>query len=119
MGYSSSDAAHGAADDARSEETLNTAFEAARAICESFGVDQRGSSLSPTVSVNVEAGAEDQWVLVFTLLVELDDDLDPEDFPEDEIERLQSDLRARAVETSVDEWDWIITTGTKAGAGRQ
>jgi hypothetical protein len=119
MGYSSSDAAHDAADAARAEAALDAALEAADSICTSFVTEHQDSPLSPDVSVSLEVGAEDQPVFVFSLLVELEDDLDPNDFPEDEIETLQSALRARIVNTPVDDWDWIVTTGTKAGAARR
>lgn len=71
------------------------------------------------MSVGLDAGAEYQPVFVFSLLLALDDDLDADEYPGAEVEKVQSDLRARVASSSVDEWDWIVTTGTKAGAARR
>lgn len=119
MGYSQGDAAHDAADAERAEEALTGARDAACTIAKSFNGQWEDNGLSPTVTVDLDAGAEGQPVFVFSLLLDLDDDLDAGDYPLDQLEKLQGDLRARIIDTSVDQWDWLVTTGTKAGAARQ
>lgn len=116
MGYSASDAAQNAGDAVRAEAALREAIEMAKKVGRQFGDDWRTDPLSPVVSVDVDLGGEDRPVFVFALLVELGDDLDVEEYPEADIGRLQDNLRARIAASTVDDWDWIVSTGTKAGA---
>ena len=119
MGYTSDDATRDAADEERADKALAEARTVADTIAEAFTHDWRGSDLHPIVSAAVDVGGEDQPVFVFSLLLELDDDLDADEYPWGEVEQLQNDLRNRLIGTPVDEWDWIVTTGTKAGAARR
>jgi hypothetical protein len=67
--------------------------------------------------VRLAAGAGDRPVFVFELLVDLDDDLEADDYPVEQIGQLRDKLRSRITSSSrVDDWDWIVNTGTKAGA---
>ncbi len=116
MGYSEADAAHDAADAERAESALQEAEEAARRIAREFEGNWQGDRLHPNVSVELAVGGDDQPVFVFRLLVDLDEDLDADEYPADEIAGLQGDLRNRVPGTPVDAWDWIVTTGTKAGS---
>lgn len=105
-----------AADAERVAEELALALQLAHELCTSFSQDKRNAQLSPSTEVSLTTGAEDQHLFVFSLLLDLDDDLDAEDYPIAKIEELQNALRARITESPVDEWDWIVTIGTKAGA---
>lgn len=116
MGYSAWDAAQDAADAAREDEALSAASAAAESVSGRFSADLGGTALRPIASVRLRVGAEDQPVFVFELLVDLDDDLDADEYPIDEISRLQDELRARIGESTVDNWDWIVNTGTRTGA---
>jgi hypothetical protein len=116
MGFSAPDAAKAAADAARTDQALTEARAAADSVATVFSNDSVGGALEPTVSVRLTVGAEDQPMFVFELLVNLDDDLDVDEYPAHEIGELQDDLRRRIAASEVDGWDWIVTTGTKAGA---
>lgn len=116
MGFSGSDAVRAAADTARADQALTEAHAAAESVADAFSSDSVGVTLEPTVSVRLAAGAEDQPMFVFDLLVDLDDDLDVDDYPADEIGELQGELRRRIEASPVDGWDWIVVIGTKAGA---
>lgn len=98
------------------KQALTEAHAVAESVADAFWNDSVGGALEPTVSVRLAAGAEDQPVFVFELLVDLDDDLDVDEYPAPEIGELQDDLRRRIAASEVDGWDWIVTTGTKAGA---
>ncbi len=115
MGYLKSGPAHAQAD----AEALDEALHAARGIGESFAQDWHDSTLSPAVSVVLDTGADDEPLFVFSLLVELDEDFDVDNYPEAEIEALRSDLRSRVPGTPVGDWRWLLATGTKAGAARR
>lgn len=71
------------------------------------------------MSVVLDIGADDEPLFVFSLLVELEEDFDVDNYPDVEVERLRSDLRSRVPRTPVDDWRWLLTTGTKAGAARR
>lgn len=116
MSYSASDAAQDAYDAQREEDALAEAAEEADALVARFGEDLGDDDLRPVASVRLAVGAEDQPVFVFELLVDLDDDLDADDFPLDRIGDLRDDLRSRIASSTVDDWDWIVNAGTKAGA---
>lgn len=116
MGFSASDAAQAAADAVRAEHALTEALAVAESVADVFTQARAGADLGPSVSVRLAAGAEDQPMFVFELLVDLDDDLDVDDYPAEAIGDLQDDLRSRIAASDVDGWDWIVTTGTKAGA---
>ncbi len=93
------------------------ALAVAREIAIWFSQEAR-SELRPTIKVDLETGSREQPLLVFSLLLDLEDDLDAKDYPMPEIARLEKDLRARIEKSAVDEWDWIVIAGTKAGAAR-
>lgn len=116
MSHSEDDAAQAADDAERMDTALLEAGDAAVEIAHGFEQAWEGDQLHPSVSVDLTVGGEDQPVIVFLLLVELDDDLDSEDYPADDVARLQRDLRERIPGSPVDDWDWIVSTGTKAGA---
>jgi len=93
------------------------ALAVAREIAISFGQEAQ-SELRPTIKVDLETGSREQPLLVFSLLLDLEDDLDAKDYPMPEIAGLEKDLRARIANSAVHEWDWIVIAGTKAGAAR-
>ena len=119
MDSTTGDASWDRIDAERADEASTPPLEALRSTIKSFLADHQDSLLSPEVWVDVDPGAEEQPVFVVSLLVDLEDDLDPDDFPRSEVEALQDDLRDRISKTPVDRWDWIVTTGTKAGAARR
>lgn len=116
MGYSAWDAAQDAADAARQDEALSTASVAAESVASRYSADLSDAHLRPIASVRLHVGAEDQPVFVFEVLVDLEDDLDVDEYPIDEIGRLQDELRIRIGESAVDDWDWIVNAGTRTGA---
>lgn len=116
MGYSSEDAAADAAAADEGDRVLLHAIDTAETLAADFVDAWTSDPLSPDVTVGLEIGAGDQPVFVFTLLVDLDDDLPAEEFPEARVERLQSDLRSRIASTEVDDWDWIVTLRAKVRA---
>jgi hypothetical protein len=113
VSYSPSDAAQ---DARRAEEVLTEAFNEAEALVDTFVTDLGGSDLQPVASVRLATGAGDQPVFAFELLVDLDDDLEADDYPVEQIGQLRDEFRSRITSSRVDDWDWIVNTGTKAGA---
>lgn len=108
---------------ARDEEfnaALSDALGAAKTIAVAFSDEQVENPLQPAVSVDLEVGGNDLPLFVFSLNVDLDDDLDADSYPIDEIHELTSALRSRiAAATAVDGWAWLVTAGTKAGAAHR
>jgi len=116
MGMSWSDAADAARDAERAEAALAEALTEAETIAASFTEERSGSPLQPAVSVDLDIGGDDQPLFVFSMNVDLEDDLAAEDYPLAEIQELTSALRSRIASSTVVGWSWLVTTGTKAGA---
>lgn len=119
MGMSWGDAAAAAHDAAAADAALATALVEAETVAAAFSDDQLANSLQPAVSVDLEVGGDDRPLFVFSLNVDLDDDLDADDYPIDEIQELASALRSRIATTPIDSWAWLVTAGTKAGAAHR
>lgn len=115
MGYSDSDAAQDAWYADRAAAELDAAEAAARSIAETFTLEHGSDPLAPAVTAELTVGAEDQPLFVFSLLFELADDFDALDYPADEIASIETALRALVEDSVVDQWDWIVMTGTKIG----
>lgn len=73
----------------------------------------------PELTVDVDAGEEGQPVFVFSLLLDLDEDFDPAEFPSEAVEQLKADLRARVVDSEVDHWDWLVTAAARPRTGHE
>ena len=116
MGMSWSDAADAARDAEREEVALTEALAEAEAIAASFTDERSSDLLQPAVSVDLDIGGDDQPLFVFSMNVDLEDDLDADAYPLEEIQGLTSALRSRIAESTVVGWAWLVTTGTKAGA---
>ena len=116
MGMSWSDAAAAAHDADRADAALAEALAEAQAIAASFSDESADNPLRPAVSVDLDIGGDDQPLFVFFVNFELDDDLAADDYPLDEIQELTSALRSRIAGSAVDDWAWLVTAGTKAGA---
>jgi hypothetical protein len=95
------------------------ALEEAQRISGFFTHNWASDPLSPEVAVRLDVGAEEQPIFVFSLRLKLDDDLDPDEYPRDQIEQLKSDLRARIADSPVDEWDSVVVAGTKVAASQR
>jgi len=119
MGYNSTDAARDAHDAERGDALLLEALSLAQEICRAFAERFQDDPLGPAISVELELGSDDQPVFVFTLLMEIDDDFDADEYPAEGIERLLKDLRENVADSIVDDWDWFVTTATKAGAAER
>ena len=115
-GMSWSDATAAAHDAEAADAALGAALAEAETVAAAFSDEQLENALQPAVSVDLEVGGDDLPLFVFSLNVDLDDDLDADDYPIDEIQELASALRSRIATTTVDGWAWLVTAGTKAGA---
>ena len=98
---------------------LGEADRLARQLAEAFNKDYERVDLAPEVSVHRTIGGDDQPLYVFQLNVDLADDLPSEEYPMGELQVLASALRAKVAGTDMDRWRWLVSLGTKAGAGRQ
>ncbi|MGB3410772.1 MAG: hypothetical protein WBA45_06200 [Microthrixaceae bacterium] len=116
MGTSWSDAADAARDNERAEAALTEALAEAEKIAARFTVEQSGSPLQPEVSVDLDIGGDDQPLFVFSVDVDLADDLAADDYPLKEIQELTSTLRSQIAASTVVGWAWLVTAGTKTGA---
>ena len=116
MGMSWSDAAAEAHDAERADAALAEALAEAETIAVTFTDERSANPLHPAVSVDLDIGGDDQPLFVFSMNVEIADDLDANEYPLDEIQELSSALRARIASSSVDDWAWLVSPGTKAGA---
>ena len=112
MGMSWSDAAA----EAHDSERADAALAEAETIAGAFSDEWSAKPLHPAVSVDLDIGGDDQPLFVFSMNVEIADDLDADEYPLDEIQELSSALRARIASSSVDHWAWLVSSGTKAGA---
>lgn len=116
MPTSRGEAAAGAQEAERTDGALEEALTEAQAIAEGFSGERADDALRPAVSVDLEAGGDDQPLFVFSVSIDIADDLAVGDYPLDEIQRLKSALRARVAGSAVDGWAWLVTVGTKATA---
>lgn len=97
---------------------LLAARKAAEDVARSFAQDRGSGPLTPDVTVKLDTGAEDQPVFLFSLLLNLSDDLDPNEYPSEEIKALQSDLRARIAASPVDRWRSVVQAHAKHRGSR-
>lgn len=118
MGLSWSGAAAEAHDTELADAALAGALAEAESIAVSFTDEQSAHALHPAVRVDLDAGGDGQSLFVFSMNIDIADDLDADDYPLDEIQELSSALRSQIARSSVDEWDWLVSPGTKAGAAR-
>lgn len=118
MGDSWNDAAMQAYDADLTDAELARAQTAADGVASDFNRVWHGSLLGPDVSVDLDVGGDDRRVFIFSLNVDLDDDLAASDYPMDALQELASDLRTRVAASPVDRWAWLVTIGTKAGTTR-
>lgn len=119
MGLSWSDAAADAHDADRAEAALAEALAVAEAVAVSFTEERSANPLRPAVTVDLDLGGDDQPLFVFSMDIELGDDLDASEYPLDEIQELTSALRSRVASSSVDDWAWLVSAGTQAGAAHR
>lgn len=100
--------------DAADTDREQAAFDRAQGAAAQIVADLKGkweaSGLTTRLSFEVPAGAEDQPVFTFTLLLDLADDFDAADWPADEVEQLSEEIRGRLIGSPVDDWDWLVTS---------
>ncbi len=108
------------ADQARDAESqaavLDAVLAEAQSIAGSFTAEHSDNRLQPAASVVVDVGGDDRPLFVFSMDVDLEDDLDTDDYPLHEIQKLTSELRSLIIASSVVDWSWLVTAGTKATA---
>lgn len=119
MGTPWSDAADAARDSELVDAALAEALTEAEKIAARFTDDQAGNPLRPEVSVDLDVGGDDQPLFVFSVDVDLADDLDADDYPLEEIQELSSTLRSQIAASTVVGWAWLVTAGTKSGAAHR
>lgn len=100
----------------RADAALAEAVSIAEDISARFTEQWTANPLRPDVSVDLNVGGDDQPVFVFSVNVDLKDDLDAGEYPLDELQDLASVLRTQVADSSVNDWSWLVTVGTKAGA---
>jgi len=94
---------------------LESGLDAARRVAASFDQAWQSDPLAPHVTVSLDVGSEGQPVFLFALLLELSDELDPKDFPGEQVEKLKSDLRARIASSPMDRWQSVVMVRAKHG----
>lgn len=100
--------------DAVDTDREQAAFDRAHGLAAQIVADlNRGweaSGSTARLSWEVRAGADDQPVFTFTLLLDLAEDFDPADWPADQVEALSEEIRNRLIGSEVDDWDWLVTS---------
>lgn len=114
MGYSASDAAWDAHMAEQADVALGAADDEAQALATDLSATWATHRLRPNVTVRLTAGGDDEPLFVFSIDVELADDLAAEEYPLADMQQLAAELRARVAGTSVDDWSWMVDVGTKA-----
>ena len=114
MGYSAGDAAWDAYMSEQEDKALNEAADAADALAADLSVEWAANALQPDVTSQLTVGGDDQPLFVFSIDVQLADDLAAEEYPLEEIQQLAGELRERVAGTAVDDWSWMVDIGTKA-----
>lgn len=101
-----------------SNEEEAVAFEQAMAIANDLAAELTGKwaaePLSPDVRVELTTSESGDPLFVFSVNIDLPDDLPAADYPMDHLRGLKKYLRARIIASPVDEWKWIVEVGTKA-----
>lgn len=103
----------------RSDADLAAALSSARDIATHFTDQWAGNPLVPEVRVELTVGGDDRPLFVFSLSIDLAEDLDADEYPMDEIGRLMSELRASVYQSPVARWSLLVTAQTKVGAGHE
>ena len=116
MGMSWNDAAEAAHDAELADAALAEAQAEAEVIAARFTNEWAENPLSPKITVALDVGGDDRPLFVFSINVDLADDLDATEYPLDELQELASALRLQVAESAVYGWAWLVTVGTKAGA---
>jgi len=114
MGHTSRDAAYDAYLADQEVKALDEATAAADQVATTLAAEWATDLLQPDVIVELSTGADDQPLFVFSINVDLADDLPADEYPMDDLGRLATELRARVIATPVDDWAWLVDVGTKA-----
>lgn len=111
-------APHRHASDRSTSDEEALAFEQATTIANDLAAEltAKWSSepLSPDVRVELTTGEYGDPLFVFSVNVDLPDDLPAAEYPMDHLSGLKKYVRARIIATPVDEWKWLVEVGTKA-----
>ncbi len=92
------------------EETLTAAMRAAKQIRSDFVANLSRCSPAYDLEWELRYGSEDRLIFVFSVVIDLAEDFDVQEYPRDEVNRLTADLRERIGGTEVDDWDvWVVT----------
>jgi hypothetical protein len=113
------DAGPAAHDTAVTKASLADAQAEAAAIAARFTAERTENPLRPDVTVDLDVGGDDQPLFVFSVNVDLDDDLAASEYPLDELQELASALRSQVAESPVNGWASLVTVGTRAGAAHR
>lgn len=100
------------------EEQLQAALSTARRLCQSLEARWSSHELTPSFAVELETGADDQPVLVFTIALELPGDFSTEDWPAEEVAAIKNSVRVGASQADLAGVGWyvtVITEDTRAG----
>lgn len=100
----------------RAAAELDVAEVAAKEIAAAFTAERSDSSLHPDVSVVLDVGGDDEPLFVFSMDVDLDEGLDVDEYPLDEVQELASELRSRIAASVIATWSSLVTVATKASA---
>lgn len=114
MGYSSSDAAYDAHMADEEHKALEEAHDEALRLAGLLTAEWAATILRPAVGAELTVGGDDQPLFVFSIDVDLADDLAADEYPMDDLRELANELRDRVAGTPVDDWSWLVEVGTKA-----
>lgn len=99
-----------AADTDREQAAFERAQDLAAQLVSDLNSEWEAVGSTARLSLEVPAGAEDQPVFTFTLLLDLAEDFDAADWPADQVEQLSEEIRGRLIGSPVDDWDWLVTS---------
>ena len=92
------------------EAALEAAKEDAERVRAEFVDSLPPDSLAYDAEWTTRYGSEDRLIFIFSVVLDLDEDLRIRDYPREAVNRVTADLRRRLVGTRVDTWGvWVVT----------
>ena len=91
-------------------DALKSAMRAAKRIRKDFLSSLPRCSVAYDLEWVLRYGSEDRLIFVFSVVIDLKEDFDLQEYPRKEMNGITADLRERLVGTEVDAWGvWVVT----------
>lgn len=94
------------------DAALDDLLATARQVADGVSAEYQGRGLVLGIDVDLQAGGEGQPILVFKILLSLDDDFAAEDWPGDAVAEVKRRLRSRVQGSPVDAIEWFVFVST-------